>query len=890
MRASRDLLGRLLLVLLLALLPTILVHIAIAGVNAIDLVSLVSGAMLGFGIMAFGAAGLIGRPARQLLAAAGRWQAGDLSARTGMRRDDSEFGQLGRAFDEMAAALQTREAALRAEQAKSAEILESINDSFYALDANLRFTYVNDHALRLYGLTRERTLGRSLVEVFPATEGSALLDHYRRVLAGRTTREFETISPTLRRWMFVKAFPQPDGGLAVHFRDISARKQAEAALQASEARLQLTMRAARIGIWEWEPLAGTTRLDRRAAEILGGVLPADRWVMTGRPEGEAWRDAVHPEDRQRRDAALAGLAEARAESSEVEYRLRRPDGSWAWVAQHGVVVEREPATAKPCCVAGILRDVSEQRTADAERQQLLHTLDLASFMTRDFDGTIRFWSKGCESLYGWTAEEVLGRNAHELLRTAFPMPRADIEAALRRDGAWSGDLVQWRRDGQEITVAARKALRSDAEGRPVAVVETLADVTALREAQAQLRRLNRELEVRVREAVQAREAAQAQLAQAQKMQALGQLAGGIAHDFNNILQTVAGAAALIERRAEDERIRQFARTTLDAAERGASITGRLLSFSRHSKLRLEPLVVAPVLESLRDVLAHTLGSAIDVRTAVPPSLPRLVADRGPLETALVNLGANARDAMPDGGSLTLAAEAVVVHEAGHHPAGLAPGGYVCISVSDSGSGMDEATLAHATEPFFTTKPRGQGTGLGLATVRGFVEQSGGGLAISSRPGHGTTVRLWLPQAAAERAAEPVAEPAAIDATGRAAPRVLLVDDDELVRETLALHLEDSGCQVRKAASGSEALTLLDEGVAVDVLVTDLSMPGINGIVTIREAHQRRPGLPAVLLTGYAGDRAALEAEDGLFLLLRKPVRGSQLVRQIEAAVGGWRAA
>jgi PAS domain S-box-containing protein len=535
-------------------------------------------------------------------------------------------------------------------------------------------------------------------------------------------------------------------------------------------------------------------------------------------------------------------------------------------------------------------DRTRLRHAEEQREQLLETLNLASIIVRDLDGTIRFWSKGCESIYGWTAAEACGQRVHDLLSTVFPVPPEDVTAALLRDGLWSGDLLQQRRDGAEITVAASKALRRDAAGTPVAVMESVGDVTALRQAEAELRRVNRDLEARVREEVQAREAAQTHLAQAQKMQALGQLAGGIAHDFNNILQAVAGAATLLERRPADaERVRRVARMLLEASERGAGITSRLLSFSRQSKLKAEPLHAAAVLDGIRQVLEPTLGSPIEVRVVSEPGLPPLLADQGQLETALINLATNARDAMPEGGRLILSVASEAVAAGTPHPANLAAGRYVRISVSDTGAGMDAATLERACEPFFSTKPQGQGTGLGLAMVRGFAEQSRGGLSIASTPGRGTTVTLWLPEAVTSAEAPPVGAEAITEAAGQpeaaAARRILFVDDDELVRETMRAQVEDGGYIVYTASNGQEALALLDAGVPVDVLVTDLAMPGMSGLATIREAQRRRPGLPAVLLTGYAGDRVGLAADDGSFLLLRKPVRGVALLSCIEVAVG-----
>ena len=376
--------------------------------------------------------------------------------------------------------------------------------------------------------------------------------------------------------------------------------------------------------------------------------------------------------------------------------------------------------------------------------------------------------------------------------------------------------------------------------------------------------------------------------------ALGQLAGGIAHDFNNVLQGVAGAASLIERRPADQAaVRRLARLTLEAAERGASITRRLLAFGRRGDLRAEAVDVPPLLDGLRDILAHTLGAALDIRVSHPPDLPAIVVDKGQLETVLVNLATNARDAMPAGGRLTFSAGAETVPPCGPaHPSGLAPGHYVRLAVTDTGAGMDAATLARAGEPFFTTKDVGSGTGLGLPMARGFAEQSGGALLVESSPGQGTSITLWLPAeassrlaAAGRRPAQGVAAPARVPATDGEAPCVLVVDDEDLVREIIAEHLEDAGYRVLAASGGAAALALLASGEAVDALVTDLSMPGMDGLALIRAAQARCPGLPAVLLTGYAGAGAALAvggAISGAFSLLRKPVGSAQLADRVAA--------
>lgn len=280
------------------------------------------------------------------------------------------------------------------------------------------------------------------------------------------------------------------------------------------------------------------------------------------------------------------------------------------------------------------------------------------------------------------------------------------------------------------------------------IVGTSRDVTERKRNEDELKQLNEDLAARVEAAVAAREAALTRARQGERMQALGLLAGGVAHDFNNVLQAVSGYAEIIERRGGDvATTRRLAQLTIDAAARGTSITRRLLAFSRRDALQAEPIEAAALLTGLQEILVHTLDPAIAVHTDAAPGLPYLIADKQQLETVLLNLATNARDAMPDGGSLTLIGAEEAVPDGAKHAAGLASGRYVRLSVVDTGAGMSAATLARVAEPFFTTKSAGKGTGLGLSMAKGFAEQSGGRFAIESRPGHGTMVTVWMPEAA-----------------------------------------------------------------------------------------------------------------------------------------------
>ncbi|MGI4945497.1 MAG: ATP-binding protein [Janthinobacterium lividum] len=426
----------------------------------------------------------------------------------------------------------------------------------------------------------------------------------------------------------------------------------------------------------------------------------------------------------------------------------------------------------------------------------------------------------------------------------------------------------------------------DGAGEVCQLVGTARDVTERNRTEDMLKQLNETLEARVAEAVAAKQEALVRAAQSERIQALGQLSGGIAHDFNNVLQAISGFAALMERRAADAAgTRRLARLTIDAAARGTSVTRRLLAFCRRDELEAQPVDAASLLASLHEILVHTLGSAIEVRINAANGMPCLLADKGQLETVLLNLATNARDAMPAGGVLTLGVAEEEVHGS-CYPAGPASGHYIRFDVADTGTGMDSATMARVTEPFFTTKSVGKGTGLGLSMAHGFAEQSGGKLAIKSAPGQGTIISLWLPKA--QQAEEHATPKTSLMAHGSdpipSLRRVLVVDDDPYVREAVAEQLAET-YGVLVAADGNEAQALLMAGEVVDILVTDLSMPGMDGLTLIREAQMQLPGLPAVLLTGYADESASLALNGILtsaFSLLRKPATAAQLNDRIAA--------
>ncbi len=391
------------------------------------------------------------------------------------------------------------------------------------------------------------------------------------------------------------------------------------------------------------------------------------------------------------------------------------------------------------------------------------------------------------------------------------------------------------------------------------------------ERTAELARANAELEQRVEERTRERELALAQVHEMQKLESLGQLTGGLAHDFNNLLMAILSNLDVVVSKLPPEggTTRRLVESAIRSAERGAALTKRMLAFARRQELQPEAVDVVRLIRSMAEMLQRTLGPAIQIDMTFDQETIQICVDPNQLELAILNLALNARDAMPDGGRLTISARREPIAEGSH---GLRLGDYVCIAVADTGIGMDEATAKRAAEPFFTTKGVGKGTGLGLSMVHGLAAQSGGSTRILSKVGAGTTVEVRLP----------VARPLAVDQPRQGAAaesgkakscRVLVVDDDPDVGASTAAMLENIGHGVMLANSAALAIEMLRNNTPVDLVITDHAMPGMTGIELARRIRQMRPGLPIVLATGYAD----LPADVDLDLpRLGKPYRQAEL--------------
>lgn len=498
--------------------------------------------------------------------------------------------------------------------------------------------------------------------------------------------------------------------------------------------------------------------------------------------------------------------------------------------------------------------MSETLTSDNLADLLVQNVtDYAIYML-DPTGIVSSWNAGAARFKGYRADEIIGEHFSRFYTDedrAAGLPAKALEVSLE-EGRFEAEGWRVRNDGSRFWAnVVIDAVRDDT-GRHVGFAKVTRDLTERKLAQEALD--------------QSRE----QFFQAQKLEAIGKLTGGVAHDFNNILAAIMGSLGLAQRRlAQGEDVTRFLENAMQAASRGATLTQRMLAFARRQELQLEPVDLIASVREMADMLARTIGPHIAITTRFPLALPPVLADRGQIELALMNLVVNARDAMPEGGMIVLCADAVEEDDRTS----------VRLVVIDEGTGMDAATLERATEPFFTTKGVGKGTGLGLPMVQGMVEQCGGRFRLESELGKGTRAEVWLPVTEAVAKAAAPEEPAEVAAVKPL--RILAVDDDPIVLLNTATVLSDIGHQVIQAHSGPAALVELAEH-PVDLLLTDYAMPGMTGAELVEQARQAQPDLKAIIVSGYAElpEGAPLEVPR-----LAKPFGDADLVHMIAAVAG-----
>ncbi|MBP1474845.1 PAS domain S-box protein [Frateuria sp. MAH-13] len=596
----------------------------------------------------------------------------------------------------------------------------------------------------------------------------------------------------------------------------------------------------------------------RGADIVGrafALLHTEEERAGGRPE------------------LILHMVAAHGRFQEEAERLRR-DGSrfWAHVVCDAVRDEHGHLLGFAMVTRDITeRRMTEQRLREVERRFRLFVdgvTDCAICML-DASGIVTDWNTGAERIKGYTAAEIIGHSLTQFF--VNPLVAQTAMTVASENGRY--DVVDWqvRKDGSRFMAEIAIDAIRDNDGQLLGFAKITRDITARVEAEQHL------------------EDTRAQLFQSQKIEALGQLTGGMAHDFNNLLQGIIGSLEVVEMRlaAGRQDVERFLGNALDSAKRAATLTHRLLAFARRQPLAPKSVVLNDLVAQIAELLPATLGERIELKLDLAPALMPVLCDPNLLESAILNLAINARDAMPEGGQLTIRTGSVPPGEGPlRRPHSLRDAPTLLLQVSDNGVGMTPEVRARAFDPFFTTKPKGRGTGLGLSMIHGFVTQSRGAIELESEPGHGTTVSIYLPsgerrsvRALDDRGAGTRWEPAAGET-------ILLVEDEDVVRDLIAGKLRDLRYRVLEARDGHAGLAIIESTERIDLVVSDIGLPGLTGMHMVEIGRRRRPDMKVLFVTGYAETMPEDWTLDANTDLLTKPFEFDALVQRMRALLPG----
>lgn len=759
------------------------------------------------------------------------------------------------------------EARLRASQTALANAQRIAKLGSWQFDLRSRHLAWSEEIFRIFGVSAAEfpNTGEAFTEFVHPDDRARMLEERERVLAGngRMDIEHRIVLPSGEvRHVHEQAeliCDETTGApalLAGTVHDITDRKRTEERLRESEALLRIAGRTARMGGWMLEIVGPKMTWSDEVCEIYGvphGTVPTvEEAVGYYAPES---RDQFGR-------AAYACLNEGRPFDEELQ--IITAQGRRLWVRTIGQAVRDE--TGRITRIQGAFQDISERMRSletvreSEERFKIVARATVDTIWDWDLVADTIWWSEALEATFGHKLDRI-APDSSSWTNHLHPDDRNRVlegidELFESRRGEWSDEYRFRKADGSYAHVVDRGFVIRDANGKAVRMVGGMADVTE-------------------------RRAMQAKLQQTQRMEAIGQLTGGVAHDFNNLLTVILGNADALAGKLEDPALKTLADMTRAAADRGAELINRLLAFARQQPLEPRAVDIAELLAGMDGLLRRTLGGEIEIELVRGGELAPAVVDPFQLESALLNLCINSRDAMPGGGRLTIETANVTLDPSQTGEKGeFAAGDYVMIAISDTGTGMDPEISAKAFEPFFTTKEPGKGSGLGLSMVYGFAKQSGGHVKIYSERGHGTTVKLHLPRAAV---AQPVAPRAVRDADpGGGCERILLVEDDDLVRQHVTAQLQSLGYEIVAARDGPDALVALGQPTRFDLLFTDVVMPGgLNGPQLAAEAKKLWPDLPVLFTSGYTENAIVHQGRlDRGVHLLTKPYRRKDLAEKV----------
>ncbi|WP_395746496.1 PAS domain S-box protein [Prosthecobacter sp.] len=690
-------------------------------------------------------------------------------------------------------------------------------------------------------------------------EASLVAAGIRAVMAGRQEEfhlEYPCHSEGAQRWFVVRVTqfggPGPVRVVVAH-ENITERKLAEDALRESEERFRQIAENIQEVFWITDTAKQKMLYISPAYERIWG-----RSCASLQSEPQTWADSIHPEDRERVLRA-AGTQQTEGTYDE-EYRIIRPDGALRWIRDRAFPVCN--GGGKVYRVVGVAQDITERKRSRDLLQEQASLLDQArdAILVRHLEHGITYWNKSAEMLYGWTAEEVMGRHTGDFLYRDFA-PYEQAIAAVLSKGEWSGEIQQITKSGAAVLIDAHWTLVRDDAGRPRAVLAINSDITEKKKMEQQFFR-------------------------AQRMESIGTLAGGIAHDLNNVLAPILMSIDLLRLTSRDERAKSVLSTIETSARRGADMVKQILSFARGVEGERVVINIRHIIEDMQHLVQDTFPKEIVFRAELDAQLPSFSGDHTQVHQVLLNLCVNARDAMPKGGTLTLSATSLQVDDnyAGMTQGSL-PGRYLMIKVTDTGTGIPPEVMDKIFDPFFTTKEHGKGTGLGLSTVISIVKSHGGFLNAYSEPGNGATFSICFPAMdgpdGGGAKVEEDTHPRGNDEL------ILIVDDEEAVRTITRQTLETYGYRALTAADGTEAVALYSmHRTDIAAVVTDMMMPVMGGHATIQVLQRLNPAVKIIAASGLANDGGAARASAmGVKHFLPKPFTAQTILTALRQVLG-----
>ena len=736
------------------------------------------------------------------------------------------------------------------------ELLQAIFDHVPVMlalfDPNGQLRWANREWETVLGWRCEDIQGRDLLaEFYPDADYRQYVIDYITA-ADRRWGDFKTRTWDGRvldtSWANVRLSDGSNIGIG---KDISDRKQAEEALRRSEEQRRLVLDLTHTGFWDWNITTGEIIWNDNHYHLLG-LIP-----NSVEASYQTWRDRVHPEDIDRVEQAVNYALDTQSEY-ETEYRVIHPDGSHHWVMARGRGLYDESGQAVR--MVGMVFDISDRKQAQEKIQEQAALLDVTTdaIFVRDLECRVLYWNPGAERMYGWQAAEVLSKDCCEFLYKEISPSLQESLRTVVEQGEWRGELNKITKSGQEIIVSSRWTLMRDEAGQPKSIFAVDTDITEKKHLEAQFYR-------------------------AQRLESLGTLASGIAHDLNNILTPILTVAQLLRLKFPNlnEQNRQLLKILEDNSKRGAELVKQITAFARGAEGKHVPLQLRHLLKEIERIVKSTFPKSIEICINIAtPNLWTVSADPTQIHQVLMNLCVNARDAMPDWGTLSISAENFHVDQ-NYAKMNLEAkvGDYVVITVSDTGCGMPQEVLERIFEPFFTTKEPGKGTGLGLSTVIGIIKNHGGFVNVHSQVGKGSHFQVFLP--AIEKRATQSAEDLQM-ARGNG-ELILVVDDEAFVRDVAKTSLEEFNYRVLVGSDGIEAFSLyVQHKNEISVVLMDIQMPSIDGLNAIRILQQMNPSVKIIAISGLASNRKLLKISSiGVQAFLSKPYTIKELLDTIQ---------